>query len=1337
MSVIPSPVPHPLEYSPFDVPGWAYEALEWVVGFDWPAGNEVATWDVADRWYALATALIEPNDAAFGAVSQILAGYEGAGADSFGEAWHRLAGDESAPLNALLEASNQLGALVEGAGRDIEGAKLEAWIEIGIFLIELIGMGVAVVLTLGAASPAAGGLIMATRLAIQQIFRKLVEQLGVKALRQAGTHAIKQLAGKEGLRKLGREALDEGFDEAREEVAVNGGIQMYQQSTGRADGFDLNDLRASAVAGFAGGAASSGAGVGSHGHGGVARGAGGEVLAEFGAAAAFGELPDGADLAKSATSGAAGSALHVGTPFSGPNLTIGSDLSSATPLLADAGSPSAPPMIASPLPGVASSEPALLAGSPDRTSSFESAVVAPPPAFSPGADAAPPAFSPGADAAPPATPLSSADPASPAVGAALSSSADPASPATGAAPSPSADPASPGIGSALSPSADAASSATAASSVPSATVSPAFSADVESPAAVSPSSPSPAFEPAGGPSFAASEPAPASPVQLPPTDATVLSASPPPPTTPASSAPSPSAGVVPFAPSPTAGVIPGSPRRAGTSATGTPDRLPPGTTWRSTVSDLDRIADALGPRPDVSRSRPPLPLDRTPSPLDRALRPADTTPLSDRPRTEPHPNAPRVSRPYISRVPDPRRSGPVVAVPLPHDLGPAPRRPLPEPDLARAEAAYFGYADHARRTHEENRREEYIAYLTTIADDNRAKILDLGRRADEAFRTGSTLRARDYRKQAFELSEIVAEIETQNDQIRSGALAPETVEVDPPHWARINHDVGDLAPAGVKTGSRSALTGTGGRPPIDATRRYNSVGGLRPPLAVHQVDLENAVPRDPDGRPTRLPDPRTGRWFRLANDGGPAADPTRGLNCVDGVLSLFDTYIHGRPRVAAPRTFDTYAHGDPTRPLGGELAGVDRIRQATGSDFQNLCPYLGGADPAEAKQAMDHAITNLTNHLLNTGHGAYAFIITDLEAGGCHSWAALNQNGTVLFVDPQIGKLTESHPLYTHQGVHTPTNIISMDALVVAANATPAPLPHHGPGHWSTTPPTGADESPETAAERLAFESLPTSEQRTLNDSYVRSLAIADRVLGDIRDVISSLPAAPETERLRVVDEQHRAKTVNSLARAFLQHAPVFNTTLDDFIAAQKDLVRFSIEVPLAGYGRSVALVLEALESSGYSVTKILSFWGDGLGRHNGLNVSLADPQGHLFELQFPTPLSRAVGKDTHRLYARVRNERFTPEERVEALLQIFSINRERGLPDNQPSDLDILDQAFPVTQKDTGLATWIGANRGIWHDYLRTLDAGGGSLDRALARHNLRYSDVMIPPEQAGTDYP
>ena len=55
--------------------------------------------------------------------------------------------------------SHELGKLVEECGCDIEGAKIEVWVEVGIFVVELIALAVAVILTLGAASPAAAAAI--------------------------------------------------------------------------------------------------------------------------------------------------------------------------------------------------------------------------------------------------------------------------------------------------------------------------------------------------------------------------------------------------------------------------------------------------------------------------------------------------------------------------------------------------------------------------------------------------------------------------------------------------------------------------------------------------------------------------------------------------------------------------------------------------------------------------------------------------------------------------------------------------------------------------------------------------------------------------------------------------------------------------------------------------------------------------------------------------------------------------------------------------------------------------------------------------------------------------
>lgn len=346
--------------------------------------------------------------------------------------------------------------------------------------------------------------------------------------------------------------------------------------------------------------------------------------------------------------------------------------------------------------------------------------------------------------------------------------------------------------------------------------------------------------------------------------------------------------------------------------------------------------------------------------------------------------------------------------------------------------------DAPRRTREQNRRADYARYLTSIAEQTWSTILDLERFAVSTSRSVPTsadgsAKGRDatdaadllavVERRAAELRAIVAEMEVRTDLVRSGRRDLEAADADPPDWARIDADAGDRTSGGPD--------------------------GLRAPLGIPQREIEEAMPRAGDGRVERLADPRLGHWFPLVNDGGPATDPTRGLNCLEAVLALFDTYVTGRPRVGAPRTFDTYAHGDPNRPTGGEEAGVKRIELATGGRFQNLCPFVGRAEPALAKPSMDAALLNLANHLHNSGHGAFAFIITDLDVGGCHCWAAINQSGTILFLDPQVGSIAEEAPLYRHHGLATTTNIVSMDALVIDGEGRPSPLPYHGAGQWT------------------------------------------------------------------------------------------------------------------------------------------------------------------------------------------------------------------------------------------------------------------------------------------------
>ena len=124
MSVLPSPIPHPLDFMPWDVPGWVYEALEWVVGAEWPEGNEKEVWDLADRWFEVASILAGPRQEAHDAAAEVVSAYGHTGAVAL--AFQLVAEDRrwrQAPLNLLPTISHEIGQMVQECGCDIEAAK--------------------------------------------------------------------------------------------------------------------------------------------------------------------------------------------------------------------------------------------------------------------------------------------------------------------------------------------------------------------------------------------------------------------------------------------------------------------------------------------------------------------------------------------------------------------------------------------------------------------------------------------------------------------------------------------------------------------------------------------------------------------------------------------------------------------------------------------------------------------------------------------------------------------------------------------------------------------------------------------------------------------------------------------------------------------------------------------------------------------------------------------------------------------------------------------------------------------------------------------------------------
>ncbi|MEU3452770.1 toxin glutamine deamidase domain-containing protein [Micromonospora sp. NPDC006766] len=980
--MLPSPIPHPLDYCPWDVPGWIYEALDWVIGVEWPDGNERAVWDIADLWYGVADVLAGPFRDATAAAGEVRSGYGGVGlvAEAFDTAWHKLAEGVDAPLPVLLAVSGELGKLVESCGCDIEGAKLEAWIELGILVIELLSLAVAAVLTAGAASPAAGAAVAASRLAVQQIFKRLVAQLARKALREglkeAGERAAKEI-GKGGLRGLGRRAVHGGLVEAGQEAGTSLATQAYQNSTGRRDGLDLTDVSMSGLGGFAGGAAAPLAGLGRHADGRLTRigehlgrEMAGETLAEGAAGLVTGQHVSLEDLARAAVSGVSGFA--TGQADAALHHRLDGKL---------AGLPADPAL---PLPGAAD------------TGNHIPAQRTPEPI----------------------------GPASPSPIEVTASMTEPA----GLTHSATTDPRV----------------AELAESRP---------LDHGASGAGQHSSPMQVERSADGtalPVHAVAEPGAHRPhpeVAASPTLSSVA-------------VESPVAAPHPVIADPRLGPVSG-------GDGGTPSQVAP-----AQASGASTVAGGLPTVAPHSNAPSPLPTDRVSAGAVTVQSGSPNTPPISRPAAEPM-VGPTVTGPDNRPTPDPRfpllealapaphrpADGPPPALPGPFDPLP-PRQRTPE-ELAAWRAAerealdrrrYQSYFRDQRVWYEDNRRQQRAEWLRYKADRLHRWADEYGENAQQLHRAGHDLLAQRWQKAAYEASIEANELREETQRVLAGSQVPAKVTIeDDADFYRINDDVADLAPGAVETPDRSALTGDGHPPPIDRSRRYGVRGGLRPPLALHQTDLERQMPRNPDGTVMRTADPRHGGWFRLANDGGPTADATRGINCLDCTLSLYETWVHGRPRVSAPRTFDGYLQGDVHSPVDGEEDGPRRVEAVTGGRFQKLCADAAPGTELDMRRMIERGYQDLHRQLLVGGHGSYAFLVTAWQGGGSHAWVALNQNGTVLYLDPQSDFVAD-RPLYPHSGTRQKSNPIGIDALVLGPDGRPMPLAGRPPGDFSVLP---------------------------------------------------------------------------------------------------------------------------------------------------------------------------------------------------------------------------------------------------------------------------------------------
>ena len=228
--------------------------------------------------------------------------------------------------------------------------------------------------------------------------------------------------------------------------------------------------------------------------------------------------------------------------------------------------------------------------------------------------------------------------------------------------------------------------------------------------------------------------------------------------------------------------------------------------------------------------------------------------------------------------------------------------------------------------------------------------------------------------------------------------------------------------------------------PASETRNTTPPGGVIDPTRGEQDALENSVPRDENGDPTRPPNPADGNWVERINGEGRDA-PGRSNNCVDVALSTVDTYA-GNPTAAASRTPDLDADGNPSD--RGEKGGRDRIENTLGARFSDMG---NGRD----------AFNRLENTLRDSGHGSQAVIITQDANGRAHAWNAVNHNGKITYIDAQTGQQS-SKPL--HSGDN--------GVFAIPLDSNRQPVTPNRPGATDTNSPDANRSNPRATPESSA-----------------------------------------------------------------------------------------------------------------------------------------------------------------------------------------------------------------------------------------------------------------------------
>jgi hypothetical protein len=222
------------------IPGY----LQWVsylVGSEWPKGDEDAMFRIGNDWSSQAEALTWLIPDLNRARSRTMSALQGQTAASADEQFALLF-DGDASVEKLARAMAALGALAADTGKSIEYTKLQILTSLAIAAFEISWALAQTSVTLGASAaqvPTIEGCTSAAiRQAVSMLLRDITSDLG-KAMTKTMVHRIVKKAGVETAEAVGQDLF----------------IQSVQRANGHQHGFDWSAVRQVALANAAGGAA--------------------------------------------------------------------------------------------------------------------------------------------------------------------------------------------------------------------------------------------------------------------------------------------------------------------------------------------------------------------------------------------------------------------------------------------------------------------------------------------------------------------------------------------------------------------------------------------------------------------------------------------------------------------------------------------------------------------------------------------------------------------------------------------------------------------------------------------------------------------------------------------------------------------------------------------------------------------------------------------------------------------------------------------------------------------------------------------------------------------------